>query len=181
MDEGFLELAPALIRSIEYEGEQGKVVSMEELCLKNSKITTKCLRTLGRIISLAAHDLRDLDLSDNLIAITTGEDAAAWEAFLGSFSACCMLRRIDFSGNTLGPKAFEILARVYAKEDPVDLLSLEDDDGGRDAIASIEGHDKGDASLEQQVRKMSINSDANGFLSDIGKPHTNGQTGFCHG
>ena len=186
MDDGFLELASALAISIEYQGEQGKVVSLDELCLKDNKITAKCLRTLGRIVRLAADDLRDLDLSNNLIAITTDDEAAGWEAFLESFSGCCMLRRIDFSGNALGPRAFEILARVYAREDPVDLLSIEDVDVDRDAIPSIEGHDTGDVSLqvEHQVRKMSIISDCDRDSSDIGKPHAgtaNGQNNSCHG
>ena len=33
-----------------------------------------------------------------------------------------MLRKIDLSGNTLGPKAFEILAKVYSQEKPIDFV-----------------------------------------------------------
>ena len=115
-DEGLKEVAEALIKSIMYEDGKGKVVKLEEACMKGNNITAKSLRRLGRVVASAAYDLRDLDLSNNSIIINTQEDAAAWEDFLLSFTKNCVLRRVDFSGNTLGPKAFELLAKVFGQE-----------------------------------------------------------------
>ena len=92
------------------------MVHLEELCLKGNELTALSLRPLAMVIGLASRDLRDLDISENLFTITSNEDAAAWEEFLEAFSECYVLRHIDFSGNALGPKAFEILARVYSRE-----------------------------------------------------------------
>ena len=175
-----------MIRSIEHVGEQGKVMSLEELCLRDNKITAESLRMLGRVIKLAAGDLRDLDLSNNLIAIDTNEEASAWEAFLNSFAECCVLRRIDFSCNALGPKAFEILARVYAGEEPVDLLPIEDVDVELDEDLSTENSRIDHSRLEHQTRKMSITSNSVGsdcpnemdpFQAGIANAHDNP----CHG
>lgn len=125
--EGFLELGPALVKSIEYECEQGKVVRLEELSLSDSKLDARCLPMLGRIVASASESLRDLDLSRNDIKITTDTEAISWELFLSSFSNCCRLRRIDLSGNGLGYRAFEILARVYSRETAVEVAILTDD------------------------------------------------------
>ena len=125
--EGFFELGPALVNSIEYECEQGKVVRLEELSLSDSKLEACCLPMLGRIVESASENLRDLDLSKNDIKITTDAEAAAWELFLSSFSNCCRLRRIDLSGNSLGYRAFEILTRVYSREIMVEVALLSDD------------------------------------------------------
>lgn len=100
--DGFREIANALVESIEYNGEQGSVVRLEELCLKDNRLDARCLIDLGHVIRLAAHDLRDLDLSNNSISIVTDEDTAAMEYFMESFAECYVLRRIDFSGNPLG-------------------------------------------------------------------------------
>ena len=125
--EGFFELGPALVKSIEYECEQGKVVRLEEFSLSDSKLDARCLPMLGRIVASASENLRDLDLSRNDIKIVTDTDAAAWELFLSSFSSCCRLRRIDLSRNSLGYRAFEILTRVYSREMTVEIASLSDD------------------------------------------------------
>ncbi|KAI4193407.1 MAG: hypothetical protein LQ350_008334 [Teloschistes chrysophthalmus] len=122
-NQGLLDLADALIKSLEYHGEHGRVLQLEELCLKANRLDATCLPALARIVSLAAYDLRDLDLSDNHFSITTPEDATAWELFLTSFARCCMLRRIDLSGNLLGAKAFEVLSRVYSREPAIEILS----------------------------------------------------------
>lgn len=125
--EGFFELGPALVNSIEYECGHGKVVRLEELSLSDSKLDARCLPMLGRIVASASENLRDLDLSKNDIEIITDTEAAAWELFLSSFSTCCRLRRIDLSGNNLGHRAFEILARVYSREMMVEVALLSDD------------------------------------------------------
>jgi len=119
-DGGFVEVAEALVKSIQYHDEHGQVVKLEEVCLKGNELTASSLKPLAKVVALAADDLRDLDLSENRISITTSDDAAAWEEFLEAFSSCCVLRRIDFSGNNLGSKAFEVLAKVYGQEKSLD-------------------------------------------------------------
>jgi hypothetical protein len=165
--EGFFEIATALVKSIEYEGEHGKVVRLEELCLRENKLDPRCLQALGKVIRLAAGDLRDLDMSDNLISVTTYEEVAAWEDFLTSFSECCVLRRIDFTGSPLGPRAFEVLARIYARESPFDLISLEEagTDWHHDAFV-LRNTAYDSIALEQRTRALSIVSESEGYTSD---------------
>ena len=90
------------MQSIDYYGEHGRVVRLEELCLRDNKLDAKCLVDLGQVLRRASDDLRDLDLSSNSIRIITDDDAAAFEYFLRSFAECYVLRRVDFSGNPLG-------------------------------------------------------------------------------
>lgn len=116
-DTCFESIANALTTTILSEGEQGRITKLEELCLGHNKLSVKGLKPLGRIVRLSSHDLRDLDISYNAINVVSIEEAVIFQDFLCSFSDCCMLRRIDFSGNELGPKAFEILARVYGSQD----------------------------------------------------------------
>ncbi|KAL8807606.1 MAG: hypothetical protein Q9182_000590 [Xanthomendoza sp. 2 TL-2023] len=125
-EDGFREVADALTKSLEYHGENGRVILLEELCLKANKLDATCLPALARIVRLAAHELRDLDLSDNLLTINSTQDAHAWEDFLESFAQCDMLRRLDLSGNLLVPKALEILAKIYSREPVTDLMLEED-------------------------------------------------------
>ena len=164
-DEGLLEAANALITSAVYDDEHGKVVVLEELGLKGNQLTARSLWALSRVVALAAHDLRDLDLSDNSISIVTTEEAAAWKVFLESFSRCCVLRRVDLSGNPLGPQAYEILARVYGKEEPFDLLSMSDLMLHRDDLTVDCTYATGSSmGLDQPMRKMSVVSD--NFVND---------------
>ena len=121
-DEGFAEVASALVESLNHDGDQGRVVRLEELCLKNNRLSSTSLQALSMIIGLASNDLRDLDLSENSITIDSEAEVAIWESFLMSFKNCCLLRRIDLSRNTLGPMAFEVMTRVYAKQEVVDLV-----------------------------------------------------------
>ncbi len=119
-DAGFLELSEGLTQSLHQNGVQGNIVLLEELCLKANRLTVASLEHLTPIVKSVANDLRDLDLSDNLISINDPDDVVPWEAFLISLSQCCVLRRLDLSGNELGTKGFEVLARVYAREDPIE-------------------------------------------------------------
>lgn len=90
---------------------------LEELKLKDNLLTAKSLRPLAHVVRATASQLRDLDLSNNAISITTDEDAEAWEEFLRAFSSCVVMRKLDLSGNSLGLKAFEVLQKVYLRED----------------------------------------------------------------
>ena len=88
----------------------------------NNRLSATSLQALSSIIRLASNDLRDLDLSENNIIVDTESEVAIWEDFLTSFKNCYLLRRIDFSGNALGSRAFEVMTRVYAKQETVDLV-----------------------------------------------------------
>ena len=149
---------------------------MEELSLKGNQLTTDSLVLIGKIVSLAAHDLKDLDLSDNLITVFTARDAAAWGFFLSSFSRCCVLRRVDLGGNGLGPKAFEILARVYGKEDPLDLQftnwsSVSYDAGTKYMTGSPINAD----GIEKGARRMSLIGTSNESRSGMRDDGLDGQ------
>ncbi|MCJ1402261.1 hypothetical protein MMC11_005481 [Xylographa trunciseda] len=166
-DEGLQEIARALVKSMTYNGEHGKVVRLEEVCLKDNKLTAKCLKSLAGVVTLAASDLRDLDLSDNSISITTDKEAADWERFLESFSRCCTLRRIDLSGNALGRRAFEILARVYGKSESIDDLFVDDSIYLVPEIQTgTTDYDSDDGSLAEMVRKSSIVSNVSKYMDD---------------
>ncbi|KAL6717496.1 hypothetical protein ACLMJK_005411 [Lecanora helva] len=120
-DGGFLDIASALVEALAYGDDQGRYTRLEELSLKENDLSLVSLESLIPIVTLACHDLRDLDLSGNLIQINSAREVAIWENFLTSLEQCCTLRRLDLSGNLLGHRGFEVLLRVYAKEKPVDL------------------------------------------------------------
>lgn len=148
--QGFLEIVPALLKSMQYESEQGKVVRLEELCLSGSQLDSTCLLPLASIVSLAANDLKDLDLSGNAIRIATDNEVSAWKVFLESFSECCCLRRIDLNGNELSPRAYEVLTRVYAREKGLDPLLSPGCD--------MKSTSPDTTSAEAPTRKMSLTS-----------------------
>ncbi|KAL9001328.1 MAG: hypothetical protein Q9169_000219 [Polycauliona sp. 2 TL-2023] len=166
-EDGFKEVAGALTTSLEYHGETGRVVQLEELCLKANKLSTACLPALARIIRLSVHELRDLDISDNAFTITTSHEAGAWEGFLESFAECCVLRRIDLSGNPLGPKVSEILARVYSREPAIDLGLQGDAEEILHSHTSKRSTSLGtSASLDQQTRNLSLVSASDVYSED---------------
>lgn len=127
-DAGFAEIAAALSTLDYYEVENGKLVRLQALHLAGNELTAGSLPALTRIIRDSAAELRDPDLSGNAIGVSCVEDALAWEEFLGSFRNCSVLRWLDLGGNALGSWAFEILARVYADEEPLDLVDVNDED-----------------------------------------------------
>lgn len=172
-DEGFAEVASALVQSLKYDGDQGRVVRLEELCLINNRLSVTSLQALSSIIRLASNDLRDLDLSENNIIIDTESEIAIWEEFLMSFKNCCFLRRIDFSGNTLGSRAFEVMTRVYARQEAVDLVLPTD----LEQVQSRQRRTSTDiAGLGRRTRTMSIVSDSDVWDSDEDNgPKSDGQ------
>jgi len=122
------------------EHPQG-VVRLNELHLQSNNLTTKCLQKLSIVVRLSEGDLRELDLSANKIAITVSEDIHIWETFLEAFKGCYVLKKLDFSQNTLGSRGIEILTRVYVQSDldyfveTPDDLSYEDPE---DRIAALQ-------------------------------------------
>ncbi|KAI9846246.1 MAG: hypothetical protein M1837_004235 [Sclerophora amabilis] len=121
-DEGAFEIVSGLTKSLcrDRENEQ-PITRLEELCLSGNQLTARCLAPLSQVIEIAADDLRDLDLSENNICVASEDEAVAWETFLRSFRRCSVLRRFDLSRNALGPRAFEIFARVYTQEENIGL------------------------------------------------------------
>lgn len=81
------------------------------------------------MIQLSARDLKELDISNNEINIVTVSDAQKWKYFLQSFGQCCVLKKIDFSGNSLGTWGIELLARVYIRSelDFVEVVESEEE------------------------------------------------------
>ena len=116
--DGWSELTSALILTLR---STEKVVVLEELCLRGNQLSATSLKDLAEIVELAAGDLRDLDLSENDLVIENEADVQAWERFLSSFARCYVLRRLDLSGNSLGAKGFEVLAKMYGREAPLEL------------------------------------------------------------
>lgn len=178
-DEGFAEVASALVESLNYDGDQGRIVRLEELCLTNNRLSATSLQALSPIIRLASNDLRDLDLSGNSITINTEAEVAIWEDFLMSFSSCCLLRRIDLSRNAWGPRVFEVMIRVYAKQEAVDLVLPAD----LEQIQSKERRTSTDiAGLGRGMRRMRVVSDPDDWGSDEdNSPKSDGHKGSRHG
>ena len=166
-DEGFLEVASALVGAITYDGDQGRVARLEELCLRSNRLTIASLQALAPVIQVSCSDLRDLDISDNQIAISSDADVAIWEDFLTSFRKCCVLRRIDLSGNALGDRAFEVMLRVYAKEEPLNFASPSD---------LVEAHHEEQSStteiggVARKTKKLSLGSHSGDNTGDEGHP-----------
>ncbi|KAI9806601.1 MAG: hypothetical protein M1825_006058 [Sarcosagium campestre] len=156
-DVGAREVFDALTRALRWSDEGHRVALLEELTLSGNSLTARSLWGLADIMPLAAYDIMDLDLSGNAIAISTDEEALAWQTFLESMSDCTTLRRLDLSDNQLGPRAFEVLCRVYAKEKPVDVSKI-----GPSRLTDL--HQSGTVEQDQRVsrpaRKTSLNGNA---------------------
>lgn len=179
-DDGLFEVTEALIKSIQHDDHHGKVVKLEEVWLKGNELTALSLKPLAKVVALAAEDLRDADLSDNRISITTSDDAAAWEEFLEAFSSCCVLRRIDFSGNNLGSKAFEVLARVYGREKPFntqDLVAI----GPSQPLPSSKSPAESPSSFQSSTRKCSLTSNSKGCVEPTSEAARRGHKGVGQG
>ena len=123
--DGLREVVAALVTSMEYSGEYGRVVKLEELCLRDNRLDVYSLPAVSQVVKLAADDLTDLDLSYNLINVGTEEEAGIFESFLRCFADCCVLRRLDFHGNKLSTRGFEVLVKVYGQEPAIDMISAE--------------------------------------------------------
>ncbi|KAF2089326.1 hypothetical protein K490DRAFT_54942 [Saccharata proteae CBS 121410] len=140
---------------------------LEELHLTGNDLTTKSLRALAEVIRLSSFDLKDLDLSDNNITVGTDQQAKDWEFFLQSFEDCRVLRRLQFSGNELGPRAHEVLARVYAKQPIVDPTELEEYNKHTNGTNSSESL----VEITNRARAMSIKSPTDDRVSPTNSLH----------
>ena len=107
-------MVEALALAISHTEDSGRILILEEASFKGNELTMTSLGILATIIELSAQTLRDIDLANNQIEVCTFDDAQNWERFLVAVNSCCALRRLDLSGNSLGPKAYEILSKAYA-------------------------------------------------------------------
>ncbi|KAF3406284.1 hypothetical protein DPV78_001710 [Talaromyces pinophilus] len=131
-DDGFNEFILDLRIALQFtspEYPQG-INKLQELHLRGNCLTANALVELAKVIQLSARDLKELDISNNEINIATVSDAQKWKYFLQSFEQCCVLKKIDFSGNTLGTWGIEVLARVYIRSelDFVEVVESEEED-----------------------------------------------------
>ncbi|EKG13138.1 hypothetical protein MPH_09713 [Macrophomina phaseolina MS6] len=125
-DEGCLAIIEGLVETLQTR-DGVSANKLEELHLTGNQLTTISLCALAPVIELARFELIDLDLSDNHISVKTDDEARNWETFLKAFCGCRVLRRLDLSRNHFdGPRAFEILNRVYSQQPPVDPTQLEE-------------------------------------------------------
>lgn len=92
-------------------------MKVTELRLRGNKLTVRALEKLTEVVRLSAADLRELDLSQNDIRVETAEDKSVWSAFLKAFQNCFLVRKLDLSGNVIGPVGVEVLARAYAQSE----------------------------------------------------------------
>lgn len=114
-DEGLAHFIGDLLECVKFrcpEHPDG-VARLTELHLSNNQLSVVSLAQLAGVVVLSAGDLRELDLSHNLIEVKTEDQKHMWQKFLEAFKDCYMLKKIDFSNNPLGRNGTEILARVY--------------------------------------------------------------------
>ncbi|KAL3265028.1 hypothetical protein ABHI18_000152 [Aspergillus niger] len=118
-DEGFKQFIDVLIECIKYKhaGHSKSIALVTELHLQGNQLTVESLAKLAEVVTLSEGDLRELDLSKNQLRIETAQDVEKWEAFLKAFKHCCLLKKLDLSGNPLGCLGLEHFARVYLKSD----------------------------------------------------------------
>jgi hypothetical protein len=118
-DEGFSLLAHGLQNAL----NTCQDLALVDLNLTDNELTTCSLARLAPLIHASRHTLQTLDLSNNNFKVSTSIEAQEWLVFLQSFRSCMTLRRLDLSNNpSLGSQAFEVLARVYSREPPVEPL-----------------------------------------------------------
>ncbi|KAK6503140.1 hypothetical protein TWF481_008175 [Arthrobotrys musiformis] len=95
-----------------------KLSRVEELNFSGNDLTASSLRHLRRAIFVCP-ELRDLDISNNNIKISSVEDLENWIGFLESFSNLKSMRRLEISNNPLGDFAVEAFFQTYALERPI--------------------------------------------------------------
>lgn len=122
-DEGLQLVCEGLLQSIQSGG-----TILDELILSENALTAKSLEALTKIVMVAATTLKTLDVSKNNISVVTDEEVEHWHKFLVGLSAVQGIRKVNFSGNQFGHRAFEVFLRLYLKEPPLVLPSAEDSD-----------------------------------------------------
>ncbi|PYH84237.1 hypothetical protein BO82DRAFT_372658 [Aspergillus uvarum CBS 121591] len=118
-DEGLAQFIGDLVDCLEFRDREHPMglAKVTELHLSGNRLTVDSLPMLAEVVKRSAGDLRELDLSNNDIQITTPDAVRKWANFLNSFQKCFVLRKLDLGGNALGRAGIEHLARIYMKSD----------------------------------------------------------------
>lgn len=116
-EDGFNEFIVELVLALQSTNPEFPhgVNKLQELHLRGNKLSVNVLFDLAKVIHLASNDLKELDISYNDIRIASIADLQKWKFFLQSFSQCCVLKKVDFSGNDLGTLGMEMLAQIYIR------------------------------------------------------------------
>ncbi|KAI9722894.1 MAG: hypothetical protein M1812_001342 [Candelaria pacifica] len=157
-DEGFLPVVNGLFAAYTYT-QGSPILHLEELHLADNNLTARCLISLSAVIRLGAGDLQDIDLSHNNISVFSDDDVFAWESFLTALKDCSVLRRLNLSGNPLGPRAFEVLVRAYSREDSLDLSTSVGDDEGYRSSLEPSSCDEEEAPFGQKLKALTIDTE----------------------
>ncbi|KAI9367392.1 hypothetical protein BJX61DRAFT_551484 [Aspergillus egyptiacus] len=154
-DEGFAQFIDDLITCVQFRGADHPVgvAKVTEFHLQGNNLTVQSLAKLGEVIPHINGDLRELNLSQNEIRVQTAEEKKIWRVFLQAFKNCYMLKKLDLSGNPLGPAGLEVLACVYTKSD---LDFVEDD-----AIDFVAAHGADEEALAGEVGALNIDGKEN--------------------
>lgn len=129
-DEGVYAMVPGIEAAL----QRGSQLALVDLNLAGNNLTTSSLACLVPLIDKSRFDLQTINLSNNAIRVKTDIEAQQFETFLKAFKDSYRLRRLDLSGNTtLGARAFEIIARVHAREAPADPMPA----GGEASVLSL--------------------------------------------
>lgn len=139
---------------------------LQLLHLQCNGLTTQSLARLAPCIEAAAHQLEELDLSNNHISVDTPERRAQWIRFLRSFRQCILLKRLNLSDNDFSDfRAFEALSQEYVQQFKINSSRW---DWQSDAAGESE-----DDSLDEGVSILSIR--------DTNKPQRDGGTTWKSG
>ncbi|KAL2809894.1 hypothetical protein BJX63DRAFT_445046 [Aspergillus granulosus] len=148
-DTGFAHFINDLLACILYRGDEHPtgLAKVTEFYLQGNNLTVLSLPKLGEVVANSAGDLRELDISQNDICVASAQERAIWKTFLDCFKNCYVLRKLDLSGNPIGPAGLEIFACVYIKSD-VDYLET-------DAAAIVGATANEEPALTEDVRTLS--------------------------
>ncbi|PYI29234.1 hypothetical protein BP00DRAFT_349222 [Aspergillus indologenus CBS 114.80] len=146
-DEGLAQFIGDLVDCLEFRDREHPMglAKVTELHLSGNRLTVDSLPMLAEVVKRSAGDLRELDLSNNDIQITTSDAVRKWANFLNSFQKCFVLRKLDLGGNALGRAGIEHLARIYMKSD-LDFL-----EGDAHEVLALDSEDEEHSSTPESM------------------------------
>jgi Leucine Rich repeat len=97
--------------------QMSNAIGFRRIILSDADLGAYSLNPISLMLRHHGRHLVELDLSHNHITITNDVEAHDFEQFLSEFRKLPHVRRLNLSGNRLGQRAFEILTRVYLRED----------------------------------------------------------------
>ena len=128
-DEAFDIFMNCLLECLNFRDEKHPegVFKVTGLRLRGNNLSAMSLTKLGQVVALSAGDLRELNLSDNLIVGAHDSEKTSWHLFLKSFGSCFVMKKLDLGNNPISTVAVEMLARAYMQQ-RVDYLENEAED-----------------------------------------------------